>query len=81
LAWTAINGIIWAVTLWAGYQVGHIQDDWRAEHLIVAAALGAGIGAATSVMWLWPPVLETARSAVPKVIGTNHADASAALRI
>jgi hypothetical protein len=61
LAWTAINGIIWAVTLWVGYEAGHAMDDWRAEHLIVAAAVGAGIGAATAAMWLWPPVLETVR--------------------
>lgn len=62
LVWTAVTGIIWAVTLWAGYQAGQIQDDWRAEHLIVSATVGGGVGAATAAMWLWRPVLETASS-------------------
>lgn len=64
MAWTASNGIIWAVSLWAGYHAGHVQDDWRAEHLFVATAVGVGMGAATAAMWLWPPVLETARHTV-----------------
>jgi hypothetical protein len=78
LVWTAVNGIIWAVTFWVGYQAGHAQNDWRAEHLIVAAAVGVGIGAATAGMWLWPPVLETARNAVPQVIGKDRTDTPAA---
>lgn len=65
-----------------GLPGGHVQDDWRAEHLIVAAAVGLGIGAATALMWLWLPALETAqksaRQARPRdaAAGTGSGSAS-----
>ncbi len=78
LVWTAVTGISWAAALWAGYQAGYTQGDWRAEHLIVAAAVGTGVGACTAATWLWPPVFGTARRAIPKVTGRDHAGAPAA---
>lgn len=78
LVWTAVTGIVWAATFWAGVQLGYIQEDWRAAHVIVAAVVGTGVGASTAGMLLWPPVRQTARKAIPKITGRDRADAPAA---
>ncbi|MDR6685798.1 NhaP-type Na+/H+ or K+/H+ antiporter [Arthrobacter sp. 1088] len=56
IIWTAVTGVAWAVSMWLSYQTGNTPEDWRTEHLVVAAAVGIAVGACTAAMWRWLPL-------------------------
>src|SRR4029453_6410055 len=70
--WTAVSGVGWASSMWLSYQAVNAPEDWRTEHLIVAAAVGFTVGACTAAMWRWLPLRSgqaraSARSRSPRL--------------